>query len=188
MAVEVLSISPPGPEVGLRDVFAGRTSMGDESDWVDEDDDATIFVGGLGQTGSTSGPQGPSRMSESMPTPSKPMTLLIPVKSQRSKGKRAIQTLSSPVGRTLLGPIGGDKTKKSPPLEVTEESRMLSRRQLPHGRSGPAFQENPIQEEDEEEEEEEEVEGQDVEDDDDAIEKDAIQDVCEIANISNHEI
>lgn len=49
LPVEVLVISP-APDI--RDVFsAGRPSlnMGDESDWVDEDDDLPEFAGGLGQ-------------------------------------------------------------------------------------------------------------------------------------------
>ena len=48
--VEVLAVYPP--EVpGIRDVFSGRhsLSMGDESDWVDEDEESPAYVGGLGQ-------------------------------------------------------------------------------------------------------------------------------------------
>jgi hypothetical protein len=52
-AIEVLSISPPGESLTIRDVFSRKQSLslGDESDWIDEDDDVPAFAGGLGQMG-----------------------------------------------------------------------------------------------------------------------------------------
>ena len=37
----------------IRDVFSGKQSLslGDESDWIDEDDDVPAFAGGLGVWG-----------------------------------------------------------------------------------------------------------------------------------------
>ncbi|THH10770.1 hypothetical protein EW146_g8267 [Bondarzewia mesenterica] len=52
LPIEVLAISPAGDgSASIRDVFSGRHSLsiGDEDDWVDEDDDVPAFAGGLGQ-------------------------------------------------------------------------------------------------------------------------------------------
>ncbi|EKM77616.1 hypothetical protein AGABI1DRAFT_121991 [Agaricus bisporus var. burnettii JB137-S8] len=55
LPVEVLAISPVNETTMIRDVFSGRQSLnlGDESDWVDEEDDIPAFAGGLGQMGAS---------------------------------------------------------------------------------------------------------------------------------------
>ncbi len=55
--VEVLAILPGGDQsASIRDVFTGRQSisMGDEDDWVDEEDDVTLFASGFGQPSNSS--------------------------------------------------------------------------------------------------------------------------------------
>lgn len=54
LPIEVLAISPALEPTSIRDVFSGKAAFiaaGDESDWVDEDDDVPAFAGGLGQLG-----------------------------------------------------------------------------------------------------------------------------------------
>ncbi|EKM53311.1 uncharacterized protein PHACADRAFT_147744 [Phanerochaete carnosa HHB-10118-sp] len=150
--IEVLAVFP-SPAGGIRDVFTGRQSfsMGDESDWVDEDDDVSGYVGGLGQ------------MPVSSPTvfgqPDSP--IIAPPVSHVSRGPNTNRTGSrstvspipgrnsrrttgrSPAGRT--SPAPGETSFDLPP-----EIRGGRRGQLPN--TQPAFRQT-IQEEDEDEEE-----------------------------------
>lgn len=152
LPVEVLSISP-GPEgpANIRDVFTGRQSLnlGDESDWVDEDDDMPEFAGGLGQMPSSSSTNSSFTTIES-PTPVSP-----PARNHNSrsgKGRTASLTLPNSNSRAKQG---NSPARPSPvPTENVFDASdtRAGRRQLPTSRSGPAFR-HPIQEEDEGEEE-----------------------------------
>ena len=153
--IEVLAISPaPG---GIRDVFTGRQSlsMGDESDWVDEDDDVSGYVGGLGQMPAS------SSTGLGFAQPESPM-ISPPMRTPASRGSSGSKRTGgggngssvpaarnnrragrSPAGRN--SPLPNETAFDAPP-----ETRG-GRRQLPNSRSGPAFKQ-AIQEEDEDEE------------------------------------
>lgn len=140
LPIEVLAISPANEPTVIRDVFSGRQSLtlGDESDWVDEDEDVPVFAGGLGQMGTSL-----SRNSIDVVTP---------------RGNRKSTTRTNR-GDSMLSGQGNPKPKMLtervspiPQEQVTGETR-TSRRQLPTIRSGPAFRQ-AIQEEDEDEDEE----------------------------------
>ncbi|KAG1732910.1 Pkinase-domain-containing protein [Suillus paluster] len=151
LPVEVLSISP-GPEgpVSIRDVFTGRQSLnlGDESDWVDEDDDIPEFAGGLGQM-----PSSTSTSSSYLPIES-PIPMSPPLRNHGSRtGKARATSLALPNNNSRAKQ--GNSPARSSPVQtenVFEGSEIRGgRRQLPTSRSGPAFK-HAIQEEDEEEE------------------------------------
>ncbi|KAI0071312.1 Pkinase-domain-containing protein [Panus rudis PR-1116 ss-1] len=168
--VEVLAILPPTDTNGgaIRDVFTGRQSlsMGDESDWVDEDDDVNGYVGGLGQfpssiSGSSSKyPTSPP--ANEGPLVSPPLRGSMGVGRQGPSTKRGgVQSLT-PVSTSLMAQSRGKTGGRSPagrtsPLpephfnDAPEGGRGSSRRQLP-GRPGNAFRQNAIQEEEEDEE------------------------------------
>lgn len=152
LPVEVLSISP-GPEgpASIRDVFTGRQSLnlGDESDWVDEDDDIPEFAGGLGQMPSSSSTSSSFIPIES-PTPVSP-----PARSHNSRSGKTRATSLAPPSSNSRAKQGNSPARASPTLteNVFEASDLRAgRRQLPTSRSGPAFRQ-AIQEEDEGEEE-----------------------------------
>jgi len=167
LPIEVLAISPANEPISIRDVFSGKQahgSPGDESDWVDEDDDIPAFAGGLGQLGtsaaSTSGAALPAPSSYQMQMEPTPVTLSPAPRGHRSKRNNNRSGSSSSAGGS--GPAMRSKQGHSPaerstplPAETGYDSgdTRSGRRQLPAGRSGPAFK-HPIQEEDEEEEEE----------------------------------
>lgn len=139
-AVEVLTISP-SEGTSLRDVFSGpgrlSLSVGDESDWVDEDDDIP-YAAGLGQMTMSSAVGGSGSVSGELPV------LLGPAPRRPSSGKRGAKGRKHSPGERV-SPVAND------PYEIPEPRG--GRRQLPAGRSsGPAFKQ--IMEEDEEEEEE----------------------------------
>ncbi|KAG1789070.1 Pkinase-domain-containing protein [Suillus plorans] len=151
LPVEVLSISP-GPEgpANIRDVFTGRQSLnlGDESDWVDEDDDMPEFAGGLGQMPSSSSTNSSFTTIES-PTPMSP-----PARNHNSRSGKG-RTTSAPPNSNGRARQGNSPARPSPvPTENVFDASdtRAGRRQLPTSRSGPAFR-HPIQEEDEGEEE-----------------------------------
>ena len=161
-AIEVLDISPPveGAPQGIRDVFSGRTSLnlGDESDWVDEDDDAPGFAGGLGQMPSHAGTSIGAQSAFTTPlvqrAPEVPM-LSPPPRGHvgRAAGKRGNATaLGTASGRSRSkggrSPMGRTSPLPESSFEQAEQQRG-GRRQLPASRSGPAT----IQEDDEGEEE-----------------------------------
>ncbi|KAI9063664.1 Pkinase-domain-containing protein [Trametes sanguinea] len=161
-AIEVLAVYPAEMPAGIRDVFSGRQSlsMGDESDWVDEEDESPAYVGGLGQMPSsasstiTTFAQAESPMLQPAPRSVTPRSA-----ASKRAAAAAMPTLS--VGTTTTARTGRGKANRSPagrssplPTENVFESSTEprgGRRQLPAGRAGPAFR--GIQEEDEGEEE-----------------------------------
>lgn len=141
LPVEVLAISPASEPAAIRDVFSGRQSLtlGDESDWVDEDEDEPVFAGGLGQMGTSV-----SSLSHNS----------IDVATPRGNRKNITRTnrgdpilSGNPKPKMLT-----ERVSPIPQEQATSETR-TSRRQLPVTRSGPAFRQ-AIQEEDEDEDEE----------------------------------
>jgi hypothetical protein len=187
LPIEVLAISPPGNEsMSIRDVFSGKqtynASAGDESDWVDEDDDIPALAGGLGQLAilaSSSGAGGLSHMSTSsmLQMGPEPLTLSPAPRGHRKGGGSSSKwanrnaggssSTSSGAGGSGVGPCGSGASgrqkggghspaeRSSPiPADTGYDSceTRAGRRQLPAARSGPAFK-HAIQEEDEEEEE-----------------------------------
>ncbi|KIK03275.1 hypothetical protein K443DRAFT_676947 [Laccaria amethystina LaAM-08-1] len=172
LPVEVLAISPANEQTSIRDVFSGRHSLslgGDESDWVDEDDDIPAFAGGLGQMGSSAatagtlsgfvgsgGSGGPAMMTL------EPTVKLAPAPRGHRNSAGAVKRANSRNGGTSGVGSGGKKGGHSPserssplPADIvydTAETRTGRRSQLPAARSGPAFR-HAIQEEDEGEEE-----------------------------------
>ncbi len=127
-------------------MFSGRQSLnlGDESDWVDEDDDIP-YAGGLGQMPTSSS-------SSSVPTHriESPVTLSPAPRGHRNK--RAVKGSNVPSGS---GAARQKVSERPSPVSVTDSAPEArgGRRQLPTGRAGSAFRQ-AIQEEDEEEEEE----------------------------------
>ncbi|OJA13902.1 hypothetical protein AZE42_07846, partial [Rhizopogon vesiculosus] len=153
LPVEVLSISP-GPEgpANIRDVFTGRQSLnlGDESDWVDEDDDIPEFAGGLGQMPTSSTSTSSSYLPIESPIPMSP-----PVRNHNPRSGKTRATSLAPPNGNNRAKQGHSPARTSPvPTENAFEATEMraGRRQLPASRSGPAFK-HPIQEEDEGEEE-----------------------------------
>ncbi|KAF7303808.1 Serine/threonine-protein kinase MARK2 [Mycena indigotica] len=154
--IEVLAISPINEGATIRDVFSSGSrhglglstmnSFGDESDWVDEDDDLPTFAGGLGQMWSA----GPS---QSKPSPE--TITLSPAPRGHRPNKRTNRSgsgssTSSAGGKTSKAGHSPSLNTTPLPSETVYES-VSGRRQIPgHGRKGPAA----IQEEDEEAEEE----------------------------------
>ncbi|KAF7324700.1 Serine/threonine-protein kinase MARK2 [Mycena kentingensis (nom. inval.)] len=158
--VEVLAISPAVEGTTIRDVFSGGGSrqtqglglsslgsFGDESDWVDEDDDMPTFAGGLGQMWSAGA-------SSSKPVPE--TVTLSPAPRGQRPSKRTNRSgsgssTSSGGGGKTSGKAGHSPSLNTTPLPSETVSTIyepVGRRQLPQGRKGPAA----IQEEDEEEE------------------------------------
>ncbi|KAF9223139.1 Pkinase-domain-containing protein [Gyrodon lividus] len=153
LPVEVLAISP-APDI--RDVFSsGRQSLGDESDWVDEEDDVPVFAGGLGQmpgSSTTSASTSSSYLTLESPIP---LVMSPPPRNHNVHGRAGKARAGaggggrqkgghSPAGRSSPAPVQGEMG-----YETAPESRG-GRWQLPATR-GPAFK-HAIQEEDEEEE------------------------------------
>jgi len=164
-SIEVLSISPaPEKSTNIRDVFSGRPSLSvgldDDSDWVDEDDHALYYVGGLGQLPSTAGSTERQSSTVQQPTPSaggffnEPPTSCTSSKTtNRGSKNRKVSPQWLSIGNTGLrgkGPAssGGQPLQPADAFGETIEGR-TSRRQLPGGRSTAPV----IQEEDEDEEE-----------------------------------
>lgn len=156
--IEVLAISPATEPTSLRDVFSGRQSisLGDESDWVDEDDDIPLFAGGLGQMPTSVSLSGLSSSISAHHGLETSITL-----APAPRGNRPSKRVTRNAGSTSIGMSSSSSSRQkashtpaervSPiPMDARDDSR--ARRQLPPGRSGPAFR-HPIQEEDEGEEE-----------------------------------
>lgn len=156
LPVEVLVISPV-PDI--RDVFSsGRASlsMGDESDWVDEDEDVPEFAGGLGQMpgGATTN----SSASSSYLTLESPIPLVMSPPPRNHSGHTRTAKARAVSGVGVVGRQRGHSSagRSSPapgPGEMAFEAPEArgGRWQLP-GVRGPAFK-HAIQEEDEGEEE-----------------------------------
>ncbi len=151
LPVEVLAISPVSEPMTIRDVFSGRQSLnlGDESDWVDEDDDIPAFAGGLGQLGTS------VLDSSSLNSVDNTPILSPPPRGSRRAGKRAGRVPPVATGPSTSNATRGKTSNErtSPIPQDTPTEGRNSRRQLPTSRPGPAFK-HPIQEEDEDEEEE----------------------------------
>ncbi|KAJ3569820.1 hypothetical protein NP233_g4797 [Leucocoprinus birnbaumii] len=162
LPIEVLAVLPASEPTTIRDVFSGRQSLtlGDESDWVDEDEETPVFAGGLGQMG-TSGSVSSSISHNSIEsTP----VLSPPPRGNRRNGKarttRVITSSSSMSSGQSSSSGSRQKTFNERVSPIPQEQNAInetrtSRRQLPPTRSGPAFRQ-AIQEEDEDEEEESE--------------------------------
>ena len=148
LPIEVIDISPSNEPISIRDVFSAKThtSIGDESDWVDEDDDIPTLAGGLGQMG-TSISMSSNSSHHSLPPESQSITLSPAPRGQRSKRNQH----RSSGGRSRSGHSPAPKSSPLPPEYDSTEAR-TGRRQLPATRPGPAFK-HAIQEEDEDEEE-----------------------------------
>lgn len=157
--VEVLAVFPGTEQASsIRDVFSGRHSMnlGDDSDWVDEDEDIQAFAGGLGQISTTG-----SSVEQTFDSPA--LTLSPPPRGGRHGKKNSrnapglmrgppgyFESRSKPGHSPITGSMplpGGDNIYDST-LEMSESR--VSRRQLPSGRSVPSIKPQVIQEEDEE--------------------------------------
>ena len=184
LPIEVLAVSPAtGAGGDVRDVFsgkgagsgsgsaAGHLNLGDESDWVDEDDELPAFAGGLGQTpalakamtsgsgvNSHSTANSASASSVKMAAESATIQLSPPPGGRRGMKQRSNRgNGGGVVGTSTTGNANRSKPGHSPierpaPMESNYDELRGGRRQLPSGRSGPAFR-HAIQEEDEGEEE-----------------------------------
>jgi hypothetical protein len=132
--------------------------MGDESDWVDEDDDDIPYAPGLGQMPlSAGGVSKPKAGSSHMET----VQLSPPPRGHRtggsnratsSKGASSSSASSSSSGMAAVGRKAGGRASPVLTESTFEVSESRSgRRQIPGSRAGNAFKEG-IMEEDEEEE------------------------------------
>lgn len=156
LPVEVLAISP-APDI--RDVFSGgrpSLTIGDESDWVDEDEDVPEFAGGLGQmpgSATTSSSTSSSYLALESPIP---LVMSPPPRNHSGHtrtGKARANSGAGVVGRQRGHSPAGRSSPAPGQAEIvfeTPEARG-GRWQLP-GVRGPAFK-HAIQEEDEGEEE-----------------------------------
>ncbi|KAI0090643.1 hypothetical protein BDY19DRAFT_984342 [Irpex rosettiformis] len=157
--IEVLTVSPAVSSAGIRDVFTGRQSLsiGDESDWVDEDDDTSGYLGGLGQMTTL------STSSNFSPVPELPMVspqlrgrVARPTSvSRRNSGGSSSASSTNRAGRNKPnGRSSAGRTSPSPneTFEAPPEARG-GRRQLPNSRAGTAIRLAITEEEEEEEEE-----------------------------------
>ena len=117
LPIEVLAISPPTNEpMSIRDVFSGKqtyhASAGDESDWVDEEDDIPAFAGGLGQLGtsvsSSSSSAGGFLLSHSsmLQMEPKPVTLSPAPRGHRSGSGSSSKRASRNTGGSSLSSSG----------------------------------------------------------------------------------
>lgn len=155
LPVEVLAISPAAEPTSIRDVFSGRhsLSLGDESDWVDEDDDIPAFAGGLGQMGtSASSSSAMTQFGDQVVALSPPPRGHRPsLVTKRSAASRTSSSGSSSSNVSRQKP-GHSPVERVSPIPSDSAYETSGRRQLPASRSGPAFR-HAIQEEDEGEEE-----------------------------------
>ena len=140
------------PRTSVRDVFSGRPSLnlGDEDDWVDEDDDAP-FAGGLGQMPISNSSHPPA--TTPLESYHKPEALVIspPPRSSSHQAAPSKRTGNRNSGRKASHSPVGSTSPVPQTIEHTQPESRGTRRQLP-ARAEPAFRQ-PIQEEDEDEEE-----------------------------------
>ncbi|KAJ7319025.1 Pkinase-domain-containing protein [Mycena albidolilacea] len=170
LPIEVLAISPipENATTSIRDVFSsgGRAGLGlgavgvggagDESDWVDEDDDIPAFAGGLGQMATSMGGSSshhPSSVVETVTLSPAPRGHRPSKRTNRSGSGSSTSSVERGGGARQGSKAGHSPSVSSTPLPPeTSLYESAGRRQLPPGRSGQAFRQ-PIQEEDEGEEE-----------------------------------
>ncbi|KAF9788516.1 Pkinase-domain-containing protein [Thelephora terrestris] len=165
--IEVLAISPVQENpTNIRDVFSGRPSLSvghdDESDWVDEDEGTSYYVGGLGQLPSTTAATDRQNSTSQPPSPSptggffnEPLTFSNASKfNNRAPKNRKVSPQWLGSGNTSARGKGQASGAGQPPQPIDAFGETIdgrtSRRQLPGGRSTAPV----IQEEDEDEEEE----------------------------------
>ncbi|CDO70080.1 hypothetical protein BN946_scf184806.g7 [Trametes cinnabarina] len=154
-------LEPPGWQTRAAHPAIESLSMGDESDWVDEEEESPAYVGGLGQM-----PSSASSIITTFAQAETPILQPAPrsVTPRSAASKRAAAAAAMPslsVGAAASARTGRGKANRSPagrssplPTENVFENNAEprgGRRQLPAGRAGPAFR--GIQEEDEGEEE-----------------------------------
>ena len=154
LPIEVIDILPSNEPISIRDVFSGKANAvaGDDSDWVDEDDDIPSLAGGLGQMGTSLSMSSTSSSQHLLQVEPQPITLSPAPRGQRSK-RNNNRVSSGSGGRSKPGHSPAPKSSPLPAETVYDSTETRSgRRQLPAGRSGPAFR-HAIQEEDEGEEE-----------------------------------
>ena len=154
LPIEVIDILPSNEPISIRDVFSGKANAaaGDDSDWVDEDDDIPALAGGLGQMGTSLSMSSTSSSQHLLQVEPQPITLSPAPRGQRSK-RNNNRVSSGSGGRSKPGHSPALKSSPLPVETVYDSTETRSgRRQLPAGRSGPAFR-HAIQEEDEGEEE-----------------------------------
>jgi hypothetical protein len=148
LPIEVIDINPSNEPISIRDVFSAKqvhASPGDDSDWVDEDEDIPTLAGGLGQMWASIS----SSSHQIVPLESQSITLSPAPRGQRSKRN----SNRSSGGRSRSAHSPAPKSSPLPPESVYDSNEpRAGRRQLPAGRAGPAFK-HAIQEEDEGEEE-----------------------------------
>jgi hypothetical protein len=149
LPIEVIDITPSNEPMSIRDVFSAKqthTSAGDDSDWVDEDEDIPTLAGGLGQMGASI-----SSSSSYQSLSLEPQSITLSPAPRGHRSKRNSNRSSG--GRSKSAHSPGPKSSPLPTESVYESNEQRTgRRQLPAGRSGPAFK-HAIQEEDEGEEE-----------------------------------
>lgn len=149
LPVEVLAISPVNEPSSLRDVFSGRQSLGDESDWVDDEDDDIPYAPGLGQLSLNAAASGSASSTTFVET----TVTLSPAPRGHRTSKRSGSAVNTSTSTRQKAPTAGrvSPVQEKSTYEPGSETR-TSRRQLPaSARSGPGLA--AMQEEDEEEEE-----------------------------------
>ncbi|KAK2460010.1 hypothetical protein APHAL10511_008016 [Amanita phalloides] len=149
--VQVLSISPAN-DSSIRDVFSGRQSLslGDDSDWIDEDDEIPSFAGGLGQLSTTLAAAGSFATNIHQAESTFALSPAPQTRAHRCNKRANRNSAPSAISRQKQGVVPSERHPQLPSDNTTETR--TSRRQLPSVRPGPAFK-HAIQEEDEGEEE-----------------------------------
>ena len=148
-SIEVLAILPAAGDAAgpggsaIRDVFTGRQSfsMGDESDWVDEDDDVSglVYAGGLGQL--------PISTPSTNPTSTTPSSSMMVLVNGTHSQPLDSPMISSPPARNMFirpPPTNSASSKRGPgglglpPVNTTGRgSRSKNGGRSPAGRSSP---------------------------------------------------
>jgi hypothetical protein len=145
-----------GGRAGLGLGAVGVGAAGDESDWVDEDDDIPAFAGGLGQMATSMGGSSshhPSSVVETVTLSPAPRGHRPSKRTNRSGSGSSTSSVERGGDARQGSKAGHSPSVSSTPLPPeTSLYESAGRRQLPPGRSGQAFRQ-PIQEEDEGEEE-----------------------------------
>jgi len=152
LPVEVIAISPINENTSVRDVFASKQSgntAGDESDWIDEDDDIP-YLGGLGQVAMSSSSSASKGLTLKIDPPPPAMLSPPPRSHKRTSPKAGNSNPSSTGSRQKRN--GSHSPVRSSAPQANETETRGSRRHLPPGRNKPPAL--TITEEEEEEEEE----------------------------------
>ncbi|KAG8877412.1 hypothetical protein FRB98_006694 [Tulasnella sp. 332] len=174
-----LAVDPT--QTNIRDVFSGKAGVmfsgGDDSDWVDEDDDEPSFLGGLGQTGSSSTGSSNAALHQShrggnmlFPPinstgvlPGSPSFKALDLPGSRNRGNSSVIKRNTRPSNHRMSPDSGrhdwsttatvsEEVVLEPIVHAESLGTGARTRRQPAGRAGPAFK-TAIQEEDEGEEE-----------------------------------